>query len=131
LIEVKLMKRALGALLTLMAGTCRSTASVLGKLTMDLGYSPLTVVAYRLGPGFTILLVIALLWQGRKVLTMTRKMLLLLVLAGVIGVGFGTPFYFWAVSLIGASLAVILLYATPIFTLLSARSSLHERINKA
>ncbi len=124
------MSKALGASLTLAAGVCWGTAGVLGKLTMNLGYSPLTVVAYRLGLGFLILLVVALLWRGKGVLAIDRRGLMLLALAGVIGVGFGTLFYFWAVDLIGASLAVILLYTAPIFTLLFASPSLHERISK-
>ncbi|RLF10546.1 MAG: hypothetical protein DRJ68_06880 [Thermoprotei archaeon] len=123
------MSRVLGALLVLSAGVCWGTAGVLGKLTMELGYSPLTVVAYRLSIGFVILLAVAYAWRGKRLLAVDRGSLSLLALAGVLGVGFGTLFYFYAVDLIGASLAVVLLYTAPIFTLITASPSLREKIS--
>lgn len=124
------MSRLLGALLVLSAGVCWGTAGILGKLVMDLGYSPLTVVAYRLVFGYLILLTIALLWKGKKALAVGRRGLALLILSGTVGVGSGMVFYFWAVDLVGASLAVILLYTAPAFTLITAKISLHEQVSK-
>ena len=122
------MSRTLGALLVLLAGVCWGTAGVLGKLVMNLGFSPLTVIAYRLSLGFLILMVVAIALKGTRVLSVSNRDLPLLVVAGVVGVSLGMLLYFWSVDLIGASLAVVLLYTAPIFTLILARPMLHEEM---
>jgi len=121
-----LERKKLGFILVFSAGVCWGSAGVLGKILMNNGLQPETVAMYRLTIGFLALTLVFLLLNPTVLRVKPRKIPCLSV-AGVVGVAGGILAYFYAVKLISASVAVLLLYAYPIFTLMLARFFVGEK----
>jgi len=112
-----------------MAGVCWGSAGVLSKLLMNLGFTPEVVAMYRVLLGFTLLLPIFLVFKF-NLLKVEKRQLIFLALGGAIGVALGIIAYFYAVKLISASIAVILLYTYPVFVLIFSRKFLGEKVTR-
>jgi len=124
-----LLRKRLGFILVFMAGVCWGSAGVLSKLLMNLGFTPEVVAMYRVLLGFTLLLPIFLVFKF-NLLKVEKRQLIFLALGGAIGVALGIIAYFYAVKLISASIAVILLYTYPVFVLIFSRKFLGEKVTR-
>ncbi|RLI32717.1 hypothetical protein DRO51_01155 [Candidatus Bathyarchaeota archaeon] len=124
-----LLRKRLGFIFVFMAGVCWGSAGVLSKLLMNLGFTPEVVAMYRVLLGFTLLLPIFLVFKF-NLLKVEKRQLIFLALGGAIGVALGIIAYFYAVKLISASIAVILLYTYPVFVLIFSRKFLGEKVTR-
>ncbi|MGP3702425.1 MAG: DMT family transporter [Candidatus Bathyarchaeota archaeon] len=122
-----LPRKKLGFILVFMAGICWGSAGVLSKLVMSIGFPPEVVAMYRILLGFILLFLIFLIFKF-SLLKVKKHQLILLALGGTVGVALGTTAYFYAVKLVSASIAVILLYTYPVFVLIFSKKFLGEKI---
>jgi len=122
-----LEKRKLGFILVFLAGVCWGSAGVLGKILMESGLQPEVVAMYRLILGFLVLTLVFLVLNP-TILRVKFERIPYLMLGGIIGVAGGISAYFYAVKLISASVAVILLYTYPVFVLIFAKIFVKEKL---
>jgi len=120
---------SLGFVLIFLAGVCFGSSGVLAKMAMAHGLSPLSAASYRFTIASSVLLPAILLIGPRRFLVKPVDALLLGA-HGIIGVSAGIFLYFQAIRLSSASLAVLLLYLHPIFTLIASKLILHERLTR-
>ena len=120
-------QKKIGFILVSLAGACYGSAGVLGKMLMNTGLQPETVVMYRVSLGFLILATAFLILNPTSLKVKLEKIPYLMV-CGIVGVVVGILTYFYAVKLISASIAVILLYTYPVFALVLAKIFVGERI---
>jgi DME family drug/metabolite transporter len=117
----------LGFMMIILAGICFGSSGIMAKTAMEHGMSPLSAASYR----FTIaslVLIPAILFIGPRHFLVKPVDMILLGAYGTIGVSTGILLYFLTIRSISASLAVLLLYLHPVFTLVAAKPILHERI---
>ena len=120
-------QKKIGFILVSLAGACYGSSGVLGKMLMNTGLQPETVVMYRVSLGFLILATAFLILNPTSLKVKLEKIPYLMV-CGIVGVVVGILTYFYAVKLISASIAVILLYTYPVFALVLAKIFVGERI---
>ncbi|MEM1538038.1 MAG: DMT family transporter [Candidatus Nezhaarchaeales archaeon] len=118
-----------GFLLVVLAGICFGSSGVLAKIVITRGLTPLSVVSYRFIIATSILIPITLILNPRLFLVKPVDAFLLAV-HSFIGVSMGILLYFQTIDLTSASLAVLLLYLNPVFTMAAARFTLNERITQ-
>jgi len=119
----------LGFGLIFLAGVCFGSSGVLAKIAMAHGLSPLSAAGYRFAIASVVLLP-AILSIGPRRFMVKPIDALLLFAHGVIGVSAGILLYFQTLRLLTASMAVLLLYLHPIFTLIISTFVLHERLTR-
>ena len=98
-------------------------------MAMANGLSPLSAAGYRFAIASFVLLP-AILFIGPRRFLVKPIDALLLGAHGVIGVSAGILLYFQTLRLITASMAVLLLYLHPIYTLIISKLVLHERLTR-
>ena len=120
-------KQTLGMIQIIVAAVCWGSLGFLGTLMNRAGFSGLEVATVRivLAAG---LLVLALPYFLPFLRGMDLQKLPMLICQSLIGVLGMSLLYFAAVSRVGASLAVALLYTSPIWSLLFSRALLGEAI---
>lgn len=117
----------LGFMMIVLAGVCFGSSGIMAKTAMEHGLSPLSAASYRFALA-SLLLLPAVLFIGPRRLIVKPVDAVLLGAYGAIGVSTGILLYFQTIRSISASLAVLLLYLHPVFTLVAAKPILHERI---
>jgi len=120
---------SLGFALIFLAGVCFGSSGVLAKMAMAHGLSPLSAASYRFAIASFVLLP-AIFFVGPRHFLVKPVDAFFLAAHGVIGVSAGILLYFQTIQLISASLAVLLLYLHPIFTLIVSKLVLHERLTR-
>lgn len=120
---------SLGFVLIFLAGVCFGSSGVLAKMAMAHGLSPLSAASYRFAIASSMLLP-AILFIGPRRFLVKPVDGLLLGAHGIIGVSVGILLYFQTIRSSSASLAVLLLYLHPIFTLMASKLILHERLTR-
>lgn len=118
-----------GFTLIFLAGVCFGSSGVLAKMAMAHGLSPLSAASYRFAIASSVLLP-AILYIGPRRFLVKPLDALLLGAHGIIGVSVGIFLYFQTIRLSSASLAVLLLYLHPIYTLMASKLILHERLTR-
>lgn len=112
---------------TILAGILWGTISLFLKPLSGMGYSSLQIMLFR--ALFSALFVfLFLLIKDRKLLKIELKDLWMFVGTGVISLTFFSICYFKTILEVGTSVAVILLYTSPIFILLFSRVLFKEKI---
>lgn len=119
----------LGFVLIFLAGVCFGSSGVLAKMAMAHGLSPLSAASYRFAMASSVLLP-AILFIGPRRFRVKPVDALLLGAHGIIGVSAGIFLYFQTIRSSSASLAVLLLYSHPIYTLIASDLILHERLTR-
>ncbi|MBO3803638.1 MAG: EamA family transporter [Candidatus Brockarchaeota archaeon] len=120
----------LGFAAVVLAGACFGSSGILAKVTMSHGLSPLSAASYRFAIASFALLP-AVLALGPRRFSVRPVDALMLGAHGSVGVSVGILLYFQAINSISASLAILLLYLHPVFTLVAAKLVLGERVTAA
>jgi drug/metabolite transporter (DMT)-like permease len=116
-----------GFLAIVIAGVCFGSSGVLAKTAMSNGLSPLSAASYRFAIASFLLLPALLISTPRRFFVKPTDALMLGV-HGTLGVSAGIFLYFQAIRSISASLAILLLYLHPVFTLIAAKFVLREKV---
>lgn len=117
----------IGSLQVILAGICWGTLGIFSTQLGDLGLTSFQITTLRIvTAGMMVLVLLPKLFTTFA--AMPAKQWLGLIIQSLIGVLGMTLCYFYAVSQVGVSMAVALLYTAPVFSLVLARVILGERI---
>lgn len=119
------MNTGKGLLMVSCAGICWATTGLFGTFLFSEGIDPINIASAR-NTLASIIFLGFLLTAHRDKLIVGRKKLALLALGGLTGIAIFNIFYLSAINLAGMSLAVILLYTSPVFAVIMARLFLGE-----
>ncbi|UOO81721.1 DMT family transporter [Uruburuella testudinis] len=119
----------LGMMQIITGAACWGTLGILGTTLKQLDFSSAEVAALRITLAFALLLP-ALPWFWPQLRRLQYRDLPMLALQSLIGMLGMSLCYFAAVSRIGPSLAVALLYTAPVWSLILARLLLGEGITR-
>ncbi len=118
----------IGSLQVIMAGICWGTLGIFSTKLGKLGLDSFAITTLRIvTAGAMVLVLLPSLY--RTFLSMRTKEWLSLMTQSLIGVLGMTLCYFYAVSQVGVSMAVALLYTAPVFSLVLAKLILGEQIS--
>lgn len=118
----------IGSLQVIMAGICWGTLGIFSTQLGKLGLDSFAITTLRIvTAGAMVLVLLPSLY--RTFLSMRTKEWLSLMTQSLIGVLGMTLCYFYAVSQVGVSMAVALLYTAPVFSLVLAKLILGEQIS--
>lgn len=118
----------IGSLQVIMAGICWGALGIFSTQLGRLGLDSFAITTLRIvTAGMMVLVLLPSLY--RTFLTMRAKEWLSLIVQSLIGVLGMTLCYFYAVSQVGVSMAVALLYTAPVFSLVLAKLILGEQIS--
>lgn len=120
-----------GIIFALIAAACWGTAPVLTARGIE-GLDPIMVTSLRI-PALSLILwvVVALRRTSSRLLALSPKEWLILIVGGVVGWGLGSTLYVLAISLAGATRAAILTATGPFFALPLSVVFLKEKANLA
>ncbi len=121
------MNSGKGYLMVLGGGICWATTGILGTVLFRVGIDPLLVASVRLSLAALVFFLL-LLAKYRSNLQLKRAELPRLILFSFVGVALFNMFYLQSISLLGVSVAVVLLYTAPAFVILLSRIFLKEMI---
>ncbi len=122
----------LGTLQVLVAACLWGASGVAGALLTQRTFSGLEVTCVRLvGASIVLLILFPVFRKPLKILKQNPQRIPFLCLQSVLGILMMSLCYLTAVGLIGVSLAISLLYTSPIWTLIFGRIILGEHISKA
>lgn len=116
----------LGFTFVILAGVLWGTTGTLTKYIFAYGLDPLTLAGLRIGISFLALIFFAALSGSRIGLKVSDLPFYLLF--GAVSVALFNIFYLSAIQLTNVSMAVVLLYTAPAFSVLVARSVLREKL---
>ena len=119
-----------GLLMAMGAGVCWGATGLFGTLLFAQGFEPLAVASARLFFAFITFAMVFLPKRYTK-MAVSKKDLLLLALFSFIGITLFNVFYLEAVGRVGISVAVVLLYTSPLFVVLFSSVFLGERITRS
>jgi len=114
---------------TVLAGVLWGIISIFLKNLVNAGFTSMQVLAMR-SVLSALFMFIFLLFKNRKLLKIELRDLWMFVGTGVISLTFFSVCYFHTIIESGASVAVILLYTSPIFVLLLSALIFKEKITK-
>lgn len=118
----------IGSLQVILAGICWGTLGIFSTQLGRLGLDSFAISTLRIvSAGVMVMVLLPSLY--RTFLTMHAKEWLSLIMQSLIGVLGMTLCYFYAVSQVGVSMAVALLYTAPVFSLVLAKLILGEQIS--
>ncbi len=118
-----------GLFMAMGAGVCWGTTGIFGTILFAEGFDPLSIASARTFFAFLAFLLFFL--PGRLArLAVPRNELVLLASFSVIGVTLFNICYMQAVERVGISVAVVLLYTSPLFVILFSSLLLKERITR-
>lgn len=120
-------KKALSYILIIAAASCWGLISIASRSLTALGLSPMMIILAR-GVVTTLFLGTILLIKDRKALRVRVRDLWCFVGTGVLSMVFFNFCYFSAINAMNASVAVVLLYTSPIFVMLLSALLFKERI---
>lgn len=106
-----------------------SSSGILSKVLMESGMTPFSVATFRLVSASLILFPVLCLVKT-SVLRIGLRDVPTLAICGLAGVAVPVVLYFFTVNLTSASVAVVLLYTSPVFTLVISRLTMDERITQ-
>ncbi len=121
------MNSGKGYLMVLGGGICWATTGIFGTVLFRQGIDPLLVASGRLSLAALVFFLL-LLSKYRSNFQLKRAELPRLILFGFVGVALFNMFYLQSISLLGVSVAVVLLYTAPAFVILLSRIFLKEMI---
>jgi drug/metabolite transporter (DMT)-like permease len=107
-------KRNKGYLFIIIASLLFAMIGIFGKLALNTGLDPFTLIVYQYGL-MSILLIVYLLIKDPASLRISRKMLLYTAIQGIIGTAGTTVFYYLAIDQINVGVASMLLFTYPVF----------------
>ncbi len=116
-----------GLLMVSGAGICWATSGLFGTLLFREGIDPVSLASTRTVLATLLYFVIMLFFQPEK-LKIDRKKLPGLALGGLLGLALFNIFYMNAIDAGGMSVAVALLYTSPVFALVFSRLFLGEPV---
>ncbi len=119
-----------GLLMAMGAGICWGATGLFGTLLFAQGFEPLAVASARIFFAFIAFMVVFLPGRYSK-MAVSKKDLFLLASFSFIGITLFNLFYLEAVERVGISVAVVLLYTSPLFVVLFSSIFLGERITRA
>ncbi len=123
--------RIVGALSVVAAATIWGTLGLFAKILYAEGVSFESLVAVRASVGWAAVLVFVLATGRAKSLLVSGRDLAFLVPLGLVGIGFFYLLYFYTVRESTIGTAAILLYSSPAFVVVLARTFLGEMLNAA
>jgi DME family drug/metabolite transporter len=123
--------RIVGALSVVAAATIWGTLGLFAKILYAEGVSFESLVAVRASVGWAAVLVFVLATGRAKSLLVSGRDLVFLVPLGLVGIGFFYLLYFYTVRESTIGTAAILLYSSPAFVVVLARTFLGETLNAA
>ncbi len=109
------------------AGVCWATTGIFSAMLFREGAEPLEVASIRVALA-AIFFFFYCLPKYRSVFFLEIRELVLFALSGFVGVGFFNFFYLQAIERVGVSVAVVLLYISPIFVIVASSFLLKEAI---
>ena len=118
----------LGTLMALGAGVCWGTSGMFIRVLNAWGVSSFQAAMFRGGMGFLVMLVIFLIRRTESLKVREARDLLLLFLVGVGGLSLANLAYCMSVRENPLAVAVVLMYAAPIFSTIGAAVFFKERI---
>ena len=123
-------KKALSYLLIIAAASCWGLISIATRSLAELGLSQMMIILVR-GVVTSVFLGAILLVKDRSALRIKLKDIWCFVGTGIFSVVFFNYCYFSAINAMDASVAVVLLYTSPIFVVLISAPLFKERITPA
>ena len=114
-------------LLTILAGICWGCISLFLRPLAAAGFSSLQVMLFRALFSALFLLIFFLI-KDRKLLKIQLKDIWMFVGTGVVSLTFFSLCYFTTILEVGTSIAVVLLYTSPIFVLFMSLILFKEKI---
>ena len=120
-------KKALSYILIIAAASCWGLISIASRSLTALGLSQMMIILAR-GVVTTVFLGIFLLIKDRSSLRIKLRDIWCFVGTGILSVVFFSFCYFSAINAMNASVAVVLLYTSPIFVMLISAPLFKERI---
>ena len=122
------MELTKGYFLAAAAGVSWATTGIFSTLLFQEGLHPLEIASARIFLA-AIMFFFYCLTMYRSVFRLKVRELFYFAVSGLIGVGFFNFFYLQAIERIGVSVAVVLLYISPVFVLTVSFFLLQERIS--
>lgn len=121
------MKPAYGYLLIVVASIIWGTLGIIGKLILEYGVSPPTLIALRILLSSVALLLPTALFK-RSLLKIKKKDVLTFLIFGLLAIALQRTAYFYAVDLTTVTIAAVVCYTYPIFVTVYASALLKEKV---
>ena len=118
-----------GLLMAMAAGVCWGTTGLFGTILFEKGFEPLLVASVRVSFSLLVFLVV-FLSRYRSRLSVPWNELAWLAFFSFVGVHLFNIFYLQAIEQVGISVAVVLLYTSPLFVVLFSSMLLGEKITR-
>ncbi len=116
-----------GLLMAMAAGICWGTTGLFGTILFEKGFEPLLIASVRVFFSLLVFLVV-FLSRYRSRLSVPWNELVWLAFFSFVGVHLFNIFYLQAIEQVGISVAVVLLYTSPLFVVLFSSILLGEKI---
>ena len=120
-------KKLMGSIFVLISGVLWGHTCYFSNNLSDLGMSKSGIGMLRLCISFILMLVYMLVFHRSK-MKMPPKALVFSILGGLIGMVTCSVVYFYAIEMTGASVAAVLMYTAPSFTIIISRFVFKEII---
>ena len=123
------MKSKIGYFYILLAGIFWSTLGFLVSKISDYNFSPEEVAFFRMVGGFIVISIYGKITMP-TMFKITKKGILYVVSIGIVCQFIFNIAYMGSISMVGASMAAVLLYVSPVFVAIFSKIVYKEKINK-